>query len=94
MAPFLGAMGLAAAIGLTCSGTPFIHPSLGIGAGYGTAKAGVGIMSMGVMRPELVMRALLPVVMAGIIGIYGLIVDMVLLGSCKITASITSLLSF
>lgn len=34
------------------------------------------------MRPELVMRALLPVVMAGIIGIYGLIVDMVLLGYC------------
>ena len=57
---------------------------LGIGAGYGTAKSGVGIMSMGVMRPELVMRALLPVVMAGIIGIYGLIVDMVLLGYCTL----------
>ena len=54
---------------------------LGIGAGYGTAKAGVGIMSMGVMRPELVMKSLLPVIMAGIIAIYGLIVDMVLLGS-------------
>lgn len=81
VAPFLGALGLASAVGLTCTNPNFF---LGIGAGYGTAKSGVGIMSMGVMRPELVMRALLPVVMAGIIGIYGLIVDMVLLGYCTL----------
>ena len=28
---------------------------IGMGAAYGTAKSGVGIASMGVMRPELVM---------------------------------------
>ncbi len=28
----------------------------GFGAAYGTAKSGVGIASMGVMRPELVMK--------------------------------------
>ncbi|KAE8956872.1 hypothetical protein PR002_g31344 [Phytophthora rubi] len=27
-----------------------------LGAAYGTAKAGVGIASMGVMRPDLAMR--------------------------------------
>eukprot|EP00695_Tsukubamonas_globosa_P002655 TRINITY_DN3837_c0_g1_i1.p1 TRINITY_DN3837_c0_g1~~TRINITY_DN3837_c0_g1_i1.p1 ORF type:complete len:88 (+),score=2.74 TRINITY_DN3837_c0_g1_i1:81-344(+) len=27
-----------------------------LGAAYGTAKSGVGVASMGVMRPELVMR--------------------------------------
>lgn len=29
---------------------------------------------MGVMRPELVMKSIIPVVMAGILGIYGLII--------------------
>merc|ERR1739842_281427 len=45
-----------------------------LGAAYGTAKSGVGISSMGVMNPGLVMRNIIPVVMAGVLGIYGLIV--------------------
>lgn len=45
-----------------------------MGAAYGTAKSGVGIMSMGVMRPEMAMKSIIPVVMAGIIAIYGLVV--------------------
>ena len=44
---------------------------LGMGAAYGTAKSGVGVASMGVMRPELVMKSIVPVVMAGVLGIYG-----------------------
>jgi V-type H+-transporting ATPase 16kDa proteolipid subunit len=39
-----------------------------MGAAYGTAKSGVGIASMGVMRPELVMKSIVPVVMAGVLG--------------------------
>lgn len=34
----------------------------------------MGIASMGVMRPELVMKSIVPVVMAGVLGIYGLII--------------------
>ena len=49
-----------------------------IGAAYGTAKSGVGIASMGVMNPGLVMRNIIPVVMAGVLGIYGLIVALIL----------------
>ncbi|KAE9263102.1 hypothetical protein PR003_g33279, partial [Phytophthora rubi] len=45
-----------------------------LGAAYGTAKTGVGIASMGVMRPDLAMRNIIPVVMAGVLGIYALIV--------------------
>lgn len=52
-----------------------------IGAAYGTAKSGVGISSMGVMNPGLVMRNIIPVVMAGVLGIYGLIVAVILSGS-------------
>merc|ERR1711862_766399 len=47
----------------------------------GTAKSGVGISSMGVMNPGLVMRNIIPVVMAGVLGIYGLIVAVIIQGS-------------
>jgi V-type H+-transporting ATPase proteolipid subunit len=49
-----------------------------LGAAYGTAKSGVGIMSMGVMRPDLIMRSIIPVVMAGVLGIYGLITAVII----------------
>ena len=48
------------------------------GAAYGTAKSGVGIAAMGVMKPELAMRSIIPVVMAGVIGIYGLIIAVII----------------
>ncbi|KAJ9702862.1 hypothetical protein PVL29_004556 [Vitis rotundifolia] len=38
------------------------------------ALSGVGVASMGVMRTELVMKSIIPVVMAGVLGIYGLII--------------------
>lgn len=50
-----------------------------IGAAYGTAKSGVGISSMGVIKPDSIIRAIIPVVMAGILGIYGLIVSVILI---------------
>ena len=49
-----------------------------LGAAYGTAKSGVGICSMGVLKPELIMKSIVPVVMAGVLGIYGLIIAVIL----------------
>merc|ERR1712070_1334595 len=66
---FFGFMGLSSAI---------IFANLG--AAYGTAKSGVGIMFMGVMRPDMVMRSIIPVVMAGVLGIYGLITAVIING--------------
>uniref|UniRef100_A0A7S1TW60 V-type proton ATPase proteolipid subunit n=1 Tax=Phaeomonas parva TaxID=124430 RepID=A0A7S1TW60_9STRA len=66
-APFFGFMGVASALVFA-----------NIGAAYGTAKSGVGIASMGVTNPEKIMRNLIPVVMAGVLGIYGLIVAVIL----------------
>jgi hypothetical protein len=43
--PFFGAMGCTAAIVFTC-----------LGASYGTAKSGVGIAAMGVLRPDLIVK--------------------------------------
>lgn len=45
-----------------------------LGASYGTAKAGVGICSLGVIDSSKIYRALIPIIMAGILGIYGIIV--------------------
>ena len=47
--PFFGAMGCTAAIVFTC-----------FGASYGTAKSGVGIASMGVLRPDLIVKSTPP----------------------------------
>ena len=48
---------------------------------------------MGVMNPGLVMRNIIPVVMAGVLGIYGLIVGVILQGQstcdlCLCTAAL------
>merc|ERR1712178_569049 len=42
--------------------------------------SGAGISSMGVMRPDMVMRSIIPVVMAGVLGIYGLITSVIING--------------
>ena len=59
---------------------PLTPPSPAMGAAYGTAKSGVGIAAMSVMRPELIMKCIIPVVMAGILAIYGLVVSVLLAG--------------
>ena len=50
---------------------------LDLGAAYGTAKAGTGISSIAIWKPSVVMKSLIPVVMAGILGIYGMIVAVI-----------------
>uniref|UniRef100_A0A8C9GNN0 V-type proton ATPase proteolipid subunit n=1 Tax=Piliocolobus tephrosceles TaxID=591936 RepID=A0A8C9GNN0_9PRIM len=54
-----------------------------IGAAYGTAKSGVGICSVGVMRPDLMMKSLLPIIMAGVLGIYGVIMSILIFSYMK-----------
>lgn len=63
-----------------------------LGAAYGTAKSGTGIAAMSVMRPELIMKSIIPVVMAGIIAIYGLVVAVLIANS--LTPDITLYKSF
>lgn len=58
-----------------------------LGAAYGTAKASVGIASMSIKHPHLVMKAIVPVVMAGIIAIYGLVIAVLLAGSLQVNYS-------
>ena len=44
------------------------------GTAYGTAKSGMGIASLAVTRPELAFKSIIPIIMAGILSIYGLII--------------------
>jgi V-type H+-transporting ATPase proteolipid subunit len=69
---FFGGMGIVAALVFG-----------NMGAAYGTAKSGVGICSVAVLKPELIIKSIIPVVMAGILGIYGLIISVIISGSCK-----------
>merc|ERR1711965_182336 len=66
-APFFGFMGCAAALVFAC-----------LGAAYGTAKSGVGVANMGVMHSDMVMKSIIPIIMTGVLGIYGLIVAVLL----------------
>ena len=65
---------------LSCTPPPAI---VALGAAYGTAKSGTGIAAMSVMRPDLIMKSVIPVVMAGIIAIYGLVVSVLIANKCK-----------
>lgn len=54
-----------------------------LGAAYGTAKAGVGIASLGVIDSSKIFKSLIPIIMAGILGIYGVIVAVLLIPDAK-----------
>ena len=41
-----------------------------LGAAYGTAKSGVGICAMGIMKPTSIIKGVIPVIMAGIFCVY------------------------
>ncbi|KAF7466890.1 V-type proton ATPase 16 kDa proteolipid subunit c-like [Marmota monax] len=52
-----------------------------LGATYGMDKSGTSIAAMSVMRPDLIIKSIIPVVMAGIIAIYGLVVAVLIANS-------------
>jgi len=48
-----------------------------LGAAYGTAKSAVGISSLAVIEPGKIFQGLIPIIMAGILGIYGVIIAVI-----------------
>ncbi|VEU21302.1 DEKNAAC102470 [Brettanomyces naardenensis] len=69
-APFLGFAGCFAAMSFSC-----------LGSAIGTAKSGIGISGIGTFKPELIMRSLIPVIMSGILAVYGLVVAVLIAGN-------------
>jgi len=80
-APFFSAMGAASAMVFSA-----------LGAAYGTAKSGTGIAAMSIMRPELIMKSVVPVVMAGIVAIYGVVIAVLI--SQKMVSGMTAFAGF
>jgi V-type H+-transporting ATPase proteolipid subunit len=68
--PYAPALGFAGA----ASGLIFSN----IGAAYGTGKAAQGISFIGVKRPELVFKNIVPIVMTGVLSIYGMIIGVII----------------
>jgi V-type H+-transporting ATPase proteolipid subunit len=50
------------------------------GAAWGTWKSGLGLCSMGVNHPGGIIKNLVAIIMAGVLGIYGLIVAIIISG--------------
>jgi len=80
---FFGFMGAACAL-IFCT----------IGSAYGTAKSGVGVSAIGVQYPSLIMKSSIPVIMAGMIGIYGLIIAVFVGTNISSTKGYTSFKGF
>jgi V-type H+-transporting ATPase proteolipid subunit len=82
-APFFSFAGIAAAMVFGCAG-----------AAYGTAKAGIGIAGVGTFRPDLIMKSLIPVVMSGIIAVYGLVIAVLIAGALNPASTMSLYTSF
>jgi len=63
---FFGYLGIAAALVFA-----------NLGAAYGTAKSAVGISSLAVIDSSKIFQGLIPIIMAGILGIYGVIIAVI-----------------
>lgn len=66
-APAFGYMGAAACMILA-----------NFGSAWGTWRAGLGVCNMGITYPKGVIKNIVPIVMAGVLGIYGLIVAVII----------------
>lgn len=71
-AGFIGFLGIAAALAFTA-----------LGSGYGTAKSAIGVFAACNTHPEYIYKGLMPVIMAGIVGIYGLVAAVILNSKIK-----------
>ena len=61
-----------------------------LGTAYGTAKSGMGIASLSVTRPHLAFKSIIPIIMAGILSIYGLIIAVLFSQKIISTGTITA----
>ena len=56
------------------------------GSAWGTWKAGCGVCKMGIIHPAGIIKNIVPIVMAGVLGIYGLIVAVIITQSISTPA--------
>ena len=54
-----------------------------LGAAYGTAQAGAGLTRAGARDPNMIIKGIIPVAMAGVRGIYGLVLSIIIMSGIK-----------
>lgn len=54
-----------------------------VGSAWGTWRSGVSIVHTGIRHPSSIMKNIIPVIMSGVIGIYGLIIAIILAKAIK-----------
>ena len=67
IAPFFSYLGIGCALAFTS-----------IGSAYGTFKSASGVFAVCAVHPEQIYKGLMPVIMAGIVGIYGLVAAIII----------------
>ncbi|GKY96193.1 hypothetical protein MPSEU_000579200 [Mayamaea pseudoterrestris] len=58
------------------------------GSAWGTWRAGLGVCQMGIDHPAGVIKNIVPIVMAGVLGIYGLIVSVIITQAITVPSSL------
>jgi V-type H+-transporting ATPase 16kDa proteolipid subunit len=61
-----------------------------LGSAYGTAKAGVGVAHLGIIKPGNLMKGTIACILAGVLGIYGLIVSVIIGGTINVKTGYSS----
>ncbi len=85
LAIFLGYSGAMISLVLSCVFSFFFFSlSLkelhqGTGAAYGTAQAGIGLCRAASRNPNMIIKGIIPIAMAGVRGIYGLVLSIIIL---------------
>ena len=51
-----------------------------LGAGIGSYRTFTGISNLSLSKPTLIIKAMIPIVMSGVIAIYGLIISVIISG--------------
>ena len=54
-----------------------------LGAAIGSYRTFVGISNLSLSKPSLIIKAMIPIVMSGVIAIYGVIVSIIISGKSK-----------
>ena len=86
---FFGLSGAVSCLTLSCNLLVFylffglLSVIIGLGAAYGTAQAGLGLCRAGTRKPSIAIKGIIPVAMAGVRAIYGLVLAIIILSGVR-----------
>ena len=64
-------------------GMSLFDPCTVAGSAFGTARSAMGISALALKKPDFVMRSMIPVVMSGVLSLYGIILSVIVTANGK-----------